>query len=74
VLNAGELEIAINEADRVGLVNPDALRSATTARSGLRGIAAIRETCWTAAPFGLPTRNWSAASFGSLIALGWYAH
>jgi very-short-patch-repair endonuclease len=43
VLNARELETAINEADRVGLVNPDALRSATTARSGLRGLAAIRD-------------------------------
>ena len=43
VLNAGQLETAINEADRVGLVNPDALRLATTERSGLRGLAAIRD-------------------------------
>jgi very-short-patch-repair endonuclease len=42
VLVPGQLENAINEADRLGLVDPDALRYATDARSGLHGVRAIR--------------------------------
>ena len=41
-LNTPELERAINEADKLGLVDPEALMRALAQRSGHRGVAAIR--------------------------------
>lgn len=43
VLGPGELETAINEADRLGLVDPDNLRAATAARTGQHGVRALRD-------------------------------
>ena len=41
-VRAGELETAINEADRLGLVDPDNLRAATAARTGKHGVRTLR--------------------------------
>jgi very-short-patch-repair endonuclease len=38
-----QLEAAINEADKRGLIDPEALRSAVGRMSGRRGVAALRE-------------------------------
>ncbi|MGH2963180.1 MAG: DUF559 domain-containing protein [Solirubrobacterales bacterium] len=42
-LSPGQLEAAINEADRLGLVGPDALRSATDSLPRRPGIARVRD-------------------------------
>jgi very-short-patch-repair endonuclease len=43
LLGPGELETAINEADRLGLVDPDKLRAATAARRGQHGVRPLRD-------------------------------
>jgi very-short-patch-repair endonuclease len=43
VLPPGELEAAINEADRLGLVDPDKLRGAAAARTGQHGVRPLRD-------------------------------
>jgi Transcriptional regulator, AbiEi antitoxin len=43
LLGPGELEAAINEADRLGLVDPDKLRTATAARRGQHGVRPLRD-------------------------------
>src|SRR5437764_13684152 len=42
-LDRGQLEAAINEADKLDLVDPAALRSALVRFTGQRGVAALRE-------------------------------
>jgi very-short-patch-repair endonuclease len=42
-LTAGELEAAVNEADKLDLVDPERLRAALPNRGGQRGVAALRE-------------------------------
>jgi very-short-patch-repair endonuclease/predicted transcriptional regulator of viral defense system len=42
VLSPGELETAINEADRLELVDPERLRSAAEARAGQQGVGPLR--------------------------------
>jgi very-short-patch-repair endonuclease/predicted transcriptional regulator of viral defense system len=42
-LSARELETAVNEADKLDLVNPERLRAALKGRCGQRGVAALRE-------------------------------
>jgi len=41
-LTERELEAAVNEADKLDLVDPDSLRSALEPRAGQRGVAALR--------------------------------
>ena len=43
-LGRGALEAAINEADKLDLVDPEALRSALDALPGQRGVPALRAT------------------------------
>jgi very-short-patch-repair endonuclease len=42
-LSLGELERAVNEADRLDLIDPEALRMALDAHRGQRGVARLRE-------------------------------
>jgi very-short-patch-repair endonuclease/predicted transcriptional regulator of viral defense system len=42
-LSARELEAAVNEADKLDLVDPERLRAALEARGGQAGVAALRE-------------------------------
>jgi very-short-patch-repair endonuclease len=41
-LSRGELEAAVNEADRLGLVDPEGLREALAGMAGRRGVATLR--------------------------------
>ncbi len=42
VLTSGELEAAVNEADRLALIDPEALRAEVDAHRGLDGVGALR--------------------------------
>jgi len=42
-LPRAQLEAAVNEADKLDLINPERLRAALEAREGQRGVAALRE-------------------------------
>ena len=42
-LSAREVEAAVNEADKLGLIDPERLRQALDSREGQRGVTALRE-------------------------------
>lgn len=43
VLAAEQLEAAVNEADKLGLIDPEALRSEVARHAGIAGVTALRE-------------------------------
>lgn len=64
ILRGDPLEAAVNEADKLGLIDPEALRVALEQLRGRRGWASCAASS-TAARSLSPTRNSSAASFRS---------
>jgi predicted transcriptional regulator of viral defense system len=60
-LPAAQLEAAVNEADKLGLVDPEALRAGLDGRAERRGAPALRKLL-DRPSFALTTRSWSAGS------------
>ncbi len=65
ILRGDPLEAAVNEADKLGLIDPEALRVALSSSCAGAGGWASCAASSTAARSLSPTRNSSAASFRS---------